>query len=191
MDLIDTRSVQLSSSFPSPVSFFQSCQSQEFSLPKTMLKYVWTNPKSVKGYQKLVKTCKLLFLKNPIIIVNSLFCIKPNGWEICFYDKCIYGCEHLKIDIKYLRSKLWLINYLHIRNVGKIDMDLFYTKLFQCNVKHVYFGNLTLNLNDIKILAHNTEKCVFSLAFVKDENAMDVSFSKLYELLPNIRILHL
>uniref|UniRef100_A0AC35G221 Uncharacterized protein n=1 Tax=Panagrolaimus sp. PS1159 TaxID=55785 RepID=A0AC35G221_9BILA len=70
-------------------------------------------------------------------------------------------------------------------------MDLFYSKLFRCNVKDVLFGNLTFKSSDIKILASKAESCTFSVIFVKDNNGIEIPFHKLFELLPQIKWLHL
>uniref|UniRef100_A0AC34FWQ4 Uncharacterized protein n=1 Tax=Panagrolaimus sp. ES5 TaxID=591445 RepID=A0AC34FWQ4_9BILA len=45
---------------------------QEWSLPDSFMYYIAMNPKSAEVYQKLVKSCKFFYIKNPILVVPRL-----------------------------------------------------------------------------------------------------------------------
>uniref|UniRef100_A0AC34FGX2 Uncharacterized protein n=1 Tax=Panagrolaimus sp. ES5 TaxID=591445 RepID=A0AC34FGX2_9BILA len=45
---------------------------REWSLPDSIMYYMAMNPKSAEVYQKLVKSCKYFYIKNPIVVVPDL-----------------------------------------------------------------------------------------------------------------------
>uniref|UniRef100_A0A914PK92 Uncharacterized protein n=1 Tax=Panagrolaimus davidi TaxID=227884 RepID=A0A914PK92_9BILA len=72
--------------------------------------YITMNPKTPKVHQKLIKTCKHFFIKNPILVVFELCFDDENGWHAMFNGQYISGEEHRRIVFKNVLNEATLLN---------------------------------------------------------------------------------
>uniref|UniRef100_A0A914PG02 Uncharacterized protein n=1 Tax=Panagrolaimus davidi TaxID=227884 RepID=A0A914PG02_9BILA len=133
------------------------------------------NPKSAAIYQKLIKTCKFFFAKNPLLIIQSLW-YSNDQWEIC----------NKLFSFKNLTCKIWITEELF--------MDLYEAKcpprsilssiipqIFQCDVQNLTIMNQDIALNDLSLLLSSAEYIAFDDVIVKDENNSIVGIENIVE----------
>uniref|UniRef100_A0A914Q2V4 Uncharacterized protein n=1 Tax=Panagrolaimus davidi TaxID=227884 RepID=A0A914Q2V4_9BILA len=89
--------------FPNRGEFYSTYRHQDFAFRDSIMHYIAKNPKSVKLYQKLVKSCKYFFLKNPILSLyelrNTIF-----GWGAMAEAEDGWT----SLDINNVTSKFWI-----------------------------------------------------------------------------------
>uniref|UniRef100_A0A914PBQ5 Uncharacterized protein n=1 Tax=Panagrolaimus davidi TaxID=227884 RepID=A0A914PBQ5_9BILA len=62
--------------------FMATYRHQNFSMPDSFVFYIAKNPKTWKLYQKMVKTCKYFFVKNPILVIDKHLNYYDSQWTI-------------------------------------------------------------------------------------------------------------
>uniref|UniRef100_A0A914QDZ0 Uncharacterized protein n=1 Tax=Panagrolaimus davidi TaxID=227884 RepID=A0A914QDZ0_9BILA len=155
--------------------FYSTFLRQFFSLPNSIIYYIIMNPKSSAIYQKLIKTCKYFFTKNPLLIIQSLW-YSNDQWEIC---NKVFG-------FKNLTCKVWITEALF--------MDLYDTKcaprsilssivpqIFRCDVQNLTIMDQDIALNDLSLLLSFAEHITFVDVIVTDENNSIVGVENIVE----------
>uniref|UniRef100_A0AC34FS39 Uncharacterized protein n=1 Tax=Panagrolaimus sp. ES5 TaxID=591445 RepID=A0AC34FS39_9BILA len=112
MSVVALKSPSLSIKFPNYHDFRASSRQQIFSIPESIVLYMAKNPKlTIKFYQKIVKTCKYVFIENPIIHFHCLQFDDENGWQTCIDNRCERAtsdepyCE-IDMDLNKLQAKI-------------------------------------------------------------------------------------
>uniref|UniRef100_A0A914P760 Uncharacterized protein n=1 Tax=Panagrolaimus davidi TaxID=227884 RepID=A0A914P760_9BILA len=129
--------------FPTREQFLNSCQPQkEFSFPKSTMDYICLNPKNEEGYLKLAKTCKYIFLKNPILLIDAMEHSKEGceGGRIML-EECLNLRNATLIPLNKIEAKFWMCGSLEIAETDKQKMDLFISKIFRSEIKNLDLGS--------------------------------------------------
>uniref|UniRef100_A0A914P8G3 Uncharacterized protein n=1 Tax=Panagrolaimus davidi TaxID=227884 RepID=A0A914P8G3_9BILA len=84
--------------------FMATYRHQNFSIPDSVIFYIAKNPKTAELYQKMIKTCKYFFIKNPIIVID-----KPLN-----YDNSQWTIVQTPYDMNQTTSKLWTADDLNV-----------------------------------------------------------------------------
>uniref|UniRef100_A0A914Q7N9 DUF38 domain-containing protein n=1 Tax=Panagrolaimus davidi TaxID=227884 RepID=A0A914Q7N9_9BILA len=155
--------------------FFAQYFRQNFSLPDSIMRYTEKNPKTWKLYQKMIRTCKDFFVKNPILVVRRLSHNKNDVW---FADQ-------LLIDLKKIKCKFWVTEKFFVfQNVEDYVPNIVSSnvpKLYKCEAKFVYLTCHTISYYDLSFLISDAEKIVFIDVTLKDENGKILPLEKLIE----------
>uniref|UniRef100_A0AC34FBM1 Uncharacterized protein n=1 Tax=Panagrolaimus sp. ES5 TaxID=591445 RepID=A0AC34FBM1_9BILA len=188
--------------FPSKTQFLQTYRHQSFSLPESIMHYMAMNPPSAEIYEKLVKSCKYFFVKNPILILSDLH-FKFNEWGTLF--KCFegpYRYKWTKVDVA--SHKFWITQSLYVdprypnfdsdgKPVGDSNnkyrlIATVIPRIYQCNAKKLTMFNQVMFYNELLVLAPSVEYIDFSDVFCVYENDDGlVSFEKLFVLFPKVK----
>uniref|UniRef100_A0A914QPW3 Uncharacterized protein n=1 Tax=Panagrolaimus davidi TaxID=227884 RepID=A0A914QPW3_9BILA len=150
---------------------------QNFALPGTIMFYILMNPKTAALYQKLIKTCKYFFVKNPILIVYGL---RYNG------DKWIV--DEKPFDLSKLTCKVWNTYYLNIELTTSVKtgnqrlLSSLMQKLYRCDAKELTLSYQVLSFRDLYILISSAKVISFYNVTIKNENGSNVALEKVFEI---------
>uniref|UniRef100_A0A914NZ64 Uncharacterized protein n=1 Tax=Panagrolaimus davidi TaxID=227884 RepID=A0A914NZ64_9BILA len=161
--------------------FYSSFFRQSFSLPNTIILYICKNPKSAAIYQKLIKTCKFFFTKNPVLIIQSLW-YSNDRWEVC---NKLFG-------FKNLTCKLWITEELFVdlyeaKCAPRSILSSIIPQIFRCDVQNLTIMNQDIALNDLSLLLSSAEYIAFVDVIVKDENNSVVGVENIIEAAKNAK----
>uniref|UniRef100_A0AC34FB21 Uncharacterized protein n=1 Tax=Panagrolaimus sp. ES5 TaxID=591445 RepID=A0AC34FB21_9BILA len=136
-------------------NFRQTCQPQIFSFSKTIMKYVLLNPESPETYLKTIKSCKLLFLKNPILIIPILRYTKFDGWKYCCTNEMETFYNGLQnIDLDKIQSKIWITEILRVfPDSSKTIASKIVPKIYRCDAKMLQLENQNISFQDFQFLS--------------------------------------
>uniref|UniRef100_A0A914QPT5 Uncharacterized protein n=1 Tax=Panagrolaimus davidi TaxID=227884 RepID=A0A914QPT5_9BILA len=166
--------------FPNRGQFYSTYRRQDFAFQDSIMHYIAKNPKSVKLYQKLVKSCKHFFLKNPILILYKL-CSTSAGWEARAED------DWKRLDIYNISSKFWITEGFY-GFTGKNDLvSSLIPKLYKCDAKMLHLFDQIITSDELLFLASNAEEIDFSEVVVKYADGSVVPLEKVVEVLPKIK----
>uniref|UniRef100_A0AC34GEQ9 Uncharacterized protein n=1 Tax=Panagrolaimus sp. ES5 TaxID=591445 RepID=A0AC34GEQ9_9BILA len=148
--------------------------------------YILFNPKTKEGYLKLVKTCKYLFLKNPVLLIDLMEHSKNEceGGRIML-EECLNLRNATLIPLDKIMAKFWLYDTLEISQTDKQKMDLFVSKIFRSEIKVLDLGFSTLIFDHFKVLCSGHVKRA-KIGRVKYTDGTDVPIEKLAKFLPNV-----
>uniref|UniRef100_A0AC35GI74 Uncharacterized protein n=1 Tax=Panagrolaimus sp. PS1159 TaxID=55785 RepID=A0AC35GI74_9BILA len=155
--------------------FYSTFLRQFFSLPNYIIYYILMNPKSSAFFQKLIKTCKYFFAKNPLLIIQSLW-YSNDQWEI--YNKAF--------SFKNLTCKVWITEELFMdlyeaKCAPRSILSSIVPQIFRCDVQHLTIINQDIALNDLSLLLSSAEYIAFDDVIVKDENNSIVGIENIVE----------
>uniref|UniRef100_A0A914P7Q2 Uncharacterized protein n=1 Tax=Panagrolaimus davidi TaxID=227884 RepID=A0A914P7Q2_9BILA len=168
---------------------------QYFSIPNSLIYYIAKNPSSHKLYSKLIQSCKYFFEKNPILVaakfqdcqdgVNSLIC--SNKYLECKKNKkqcCV------KIDIKKLKSKMWIIAELDMDYGDKDYVSFILPKLYRCELYHIGICDKIVMFEDLEFF-NSAKDLVLHGTSVKYNDGTVVMLEKILERFPNVEFFEL
>ena len=130
---------------------FATPRPQRFSLPRSIVYYITMTPCSSLGFEKLQRSCKYFFSKNPVIVVDEL--------SINEYDNFTLRNEKpLKIKKLFIEAenlvklpfKIWVTNmcciWSNIYQSGENCnwAEFFQTKILKSEIRMLDLGNLSL-----------------------------------------------
>uniref|UniRef100_A0AC35EWV9 Uncharacterized protein n=1 Tax=Panagrolaimus sp. PS1159 TaxID=55785 RepID=A0AC35EWV9_9BILA len=123
---------------------------QTFALPDSMMFYIKKN-RSASLYKKLIKSCKYFFIKQPLLIVNSLF---------YYYTEWLV--ENKTFDLSKCTLKLWILDELDVspdcRNAGHDELAVsVMSKLHRCDAKELSLSFQVISFNDLSSLISSAE----------------------------------
>uniref|UniRef100_A0AC34FTI1 Uncharacterized protein n=1 Tax=Panagrolaimus sp. ES5 TaxID=591445 RepID=A0AC34FTI1_9BILA len=176
--------------YPTRQEFLHSSIPQKLiPFPKSFMDYILLNPTSKDGYLKLVKTCKYMFLQNPILLIDSMEHSKYEceGGRIML-EECLNLCKETLIPLNKIAAKFWLYDHLEIRDTDKEKMDLFISKIFRCEIKVLELQSSTLLFEHFKALCSKYVEWA-KIGKVKYSDGSEVPIEKLIDLLPNVNYL--
>uniref|UniRef100_A0A914QU60 Maturase K n=1 Tax=Panagrolaimus davidi TaxID=227884 RepID=A0A914QU60_9BILA len=138
-----------------------------------------------KGYQKLVKTCKYFFAKNPVFAIEELT-FSFNQKPICFLNNI-----KKSINFDNLTSKLWVYEAISASFYKTPNIFSSYISHFYRNdVKNLHLFYQNLSYNEFLFLASNVEDIGLLEIIVKNENDEIVPLEKLIKALQKIKRIH-
>uniref|UniRef100_A0AC34F7R1 Uncharacterized protein n=1 Tax=Panagrolaimus sp. ES5 TaxID=591445 RepID=A0AC34F7R1_9BILA len=166
---------------PKKIYFTGPYRRQEWSLPDSIMYYMAMNPKSAEIYRKLVKSCKYFYIKNPIVVVESLIYAKEK-WQIS------YGKE--TVDMSNVTPKLWITNDLNVSHYASVNPNLvspIIQNIYKCDARLVFLRDQVISFDDFCFLASNIEEFYSYNFIVKDENGSSLAFEKLFQILSKVQ----
>uniref|UniRef100_A0AC35GP31 Uncharacterized protein n=1 Tax=Panagrolaimus sp. PS1159 TaxID=55785 RepID=A0AC35GP31_9BILA len=163
---------------------------QNFLLPLSIIYYIAKNPLSTKVYQKLVKTCKFFFEKNPIIIFDNLdtldnttkYHISQNANLVCSQNN--FECC-VKADLKTLSTKIWITRGLHIHRHIENCVAGIVQKNFRFEILRLVINDNDIIFDDLKYLASYARRVTLWINTIKYKNGSIVMLDKILELFPS------
>uniref|UniRef100_A0A914QW75 Uncharacterized protein n=1 Tax=Panagrolaimus davidi TaxID=227884 RepID=A0A914QW75_9BILA len=168
--------------FPNRGQFYSTYRRQNFVFRDSFMQYIAKNPKSVKLYQKLVKSCKYFFLKNPILILYKLRDTNF-GWEAMAEAEDCWK----RLDINNITSKFWIIEGFYGYTGSNHIVSSLIPKLYKCDAKWLDLVNQIITFDELLFLASNAEHFDFYGVVVKYEDGSLVPLEKVVEALPKIK----
>uniref|UniRef100_A0AC34GRT7 Uncharacterized protein n=1 Tax=Panagrolaimus sp. ES5 TaxID=591445 RepID=A0AC34GRT7_9BILA len=175
--------------------FYSSYRRQNFSLPDSIMFYIAKNPSSVNVYQKLIKSCKYFFVRNPIIVLSEL-CNDYEGWQTSIQNvssreggRIMYPFVSIQnIDINNTCAKFWItdgfkVDGSYVKN-NRI-MSSIIPKIYRCDAERLYLSNQIVFLDELMFLGLNVgDDLNLDSVIVKNEDDTVVALEKLVELFP-------
>uniref|UniRef100_A0A914QTL8 Uncharacterized protein n=1 Tax=Panagrolaimus davidi TaxID=227884 RepID=A0A914QTL8_9BILA len=168
---------------------------QYFSIPNSLIYYIAKNPSSHKVYSKLIQTCKYFFEKNPILVaakfqdckdgINSLIC--SNEYLECKKNKqkcCI------KIDIKKLKSKIWIIAELDMDYGDKDYVSFILPKFYRCELYHFGLTDKIVMFEDLEFFNSAKDLVLHETSIIYNDGTV-VMLEKILERFPNVEFFEL
>uniref|UniRef100_A0A914PRT0 Uncharacterized protein n=1 Tax=Panagrolaimus davidi TaxID=227884 RepID=A0A914PRT0_9BILA len=176
--------------FPTRKEYINSCKSQQFPFLNSIMDYILKSPKSIKLYQKLIQSCKILFLKNPILIIFVLeFRIKSNGkesWHYGFEKRCGFFLDSEEIDMKNNMSKLWITEGLRITdNGGNGNIKNLIPKLYQCDAINLSLMGINIGFMNLKHLSKRVKNFDANYSSIVDEKGELLTMEDILEVFSN------
>uniref|UniRef100_A0AC34FQJ4 DUF38 domain-containing protein n=1 Tax=Panagrolaimus sp. ES5 TaxID=591445 RepID=A0AC34FQJ4_9BILA len=126
---------------------------QYFSLPYSIMYYMAMNPPTPEVYNKLIKSCKYFFERNPILVVERM-----DETSICAERYCdSTGFDNQPCCVKYninkIKSKFWLTRELHLSAAATPNfISLLLPKLFLCEINQLTLFDKLVLFDDFKYL---------------------------------------
>uniref|UniRef100_A0A914PPE1 Uncharacterized protein n=1 Tax=Panagrolaimus davidi TaxID=227884 RepID=A0A914PPE1_9BILA len=165
------------------VKFMATYYHQSFSIPESFVFYIAKNPITWKLYQKMVKTCKFFFVKNPILVVDKYLCYYGSKWTM----------EKAPYDMDQTTSKLWITSDLNVSPKYSITAETkdrniltsIIPKLYRCDVRVLFLLNQDISYHDLPFLTSSAESVFFNQVVVKHEDGSNVDVQKIVEIASN------
>uniref|UniRef100_A0A914P5M5 Uncharacterized protein n=1 Tax=Panagrolaimus davidi TaxID=227884 RepID=A0A914P5M5_9BILA len=144
--------------------FMATYQRQNFSMPDSVIFYVAKNPKTAELYLKMVKTCKYFFIKNPIIIFDSLDNY-PGKWRV----------NEKPLDLTKYNCQYWITDKINASAYVFVDKNIFspiIPKLYRCDAKSLFLYFQVVSFIELSLLISSAEKIDFHTVIVKKCDAV-------------------
>uniref|UniRef100_A0A914Z6N7 Uncharacterized protein n=1 Tax=Panagrolaimus superbus TaxID=310955 RepID=A0A914Z6N7_9BILA len=164
--------------------FLTTYRRQRFSLPDPIMHYIAKNPKNAKVYQKMIRSCKYFFTKNPLLIISHLT-FDGYGWRTWIKND-------LKIvDINRFSSKLWIKESLSVstENVSIVASSIV-SKIYRSDFKILTLLYQSISLNDLLIFCSSVNGLTLKRVAVKNYDDTVVPFEKVIEQLPKVKTIN-
>uniref|UniRef100_A0A914QRM5 Uncharacterized protein n=1 Tax=Panagrolaimus davidi TaxID=227884 RepID=A0A914QRM5_9BILA len=162
----------------SRAKFFAKYFRQNFALPDSIIHYIAKNPKTWMLYQKIIRTCKYFFVKNPILVVPLLSYIHDDVWVV---DADV----ELLIDLNKIKCKFWVTEEFDVLpGVNDYNPNILSSnilKLYKCDVIFLFLICQTISYNDLSFFISVAEEIGFKDVNLKDENGKILPLEKIIE----------
>uniref|UniRef100_A0AC35F701 Uncharacterized protein n=1 Tax=Panagrolaimus sp. PS1159 TaxID=55785 RepID=A0AC35F701_9BILA len=165
---------------------------QNWSLPYlTIIYYIATKCSSSNVYQKLIKSCKYFFAKNPLSICKDLF--------YCEGEWLMNDGDPKDLGYNDSSKRYWITHALYVTPIfcNKQYPRIFCTqqdlaslilpKIYQCDATEVYIKNQIVFCDEIMIIGSKAEKVNFHSVTVQQRDGTLVPLEKLVQLFPKLR----
>uniref|UniRef100_A0A914PEX9 Uncharacterized protein n=1 Tax=Panagrolaimus davidi TaxID=227884 RepID=A0A914PEX9_9BILA len=167
--------------------FMASYYYQNFSMPDSLVFHIAKNPKTWKLYQKMVKSCKYFFVKNPILVIDKQLNHYGSQWTIM---KTPY-------DMNQTKSKLWIASCLTVFNRNYFTTEMtdrniltsIIPKLYRCDVLSLSLLKQVISYDDLPLLISSAEMIRFDQVVVKHEDGSNVDIQKIVEIASNATLI--
>uniref|UniRef100_A0A914Q4R4 Uncharacterized protein n=1 Tax=Panagrolaimus davidi TaxID=227884 RepID=A0A914Q4R4_9BILA len=163
-------------------------------MPDSLVYYIAKNPTTWKMYQKMVKTCKYFFIKNPILVIDQRLCLSIARSYYYKYEPTFIQTPY---DIKQTKSKLWIAHDLTVGYsvIAETKYPNFLTsiipKLYRCDVRVLSLHNQVISYFDLPLLTSSAEKVYFNQVVVKHKDGSSVEVQKIVEIASNATRIHI
>uniref|UniRef100_A0A914PYC0 Uncharacterized protein n=1 Tax=Panagrolaimus davidi TaxID=227884 RepID=A0A914PYC0_9BILA len=152
---------------------------QDFSMSDSVIFYIAKNPKTCKLYQKMVKTCKYFFVKNPILVIPYLS-----------YYEFQWTIEQTPYDINQTTSTLWVAQGLTVSPAYSVSAEAkyqsiltsFIPKVYRCDVLILSLLNQVISYHDLPLLISSAKDVIFDQVVVNHEDGSNVDLQKIVEI---------
>uniref|UniRef100_A0A914QXC5 Uncharacterized protein n=1 Tax=Panagrolaimus davidi TaxID=227884 RepID=A0A914QXC5_9BILA len=159
------------------VKFMETYHHQNFSMPDSFVFYMAKNPKTWKLYQKMVKTCKFFFVKNPVLVIDDSLNYHGSQWTII----------QTPYDMNQTTSKLWIAHGLFVSSITAemIDPNILNSiipKLYRCDAWVLSLFEQVIFYHDLPLLTSSAKLIFFDQVVVKHEDGSNVDVQKIVEI---------
>uniref|UniRef100_A0A914PHP0 Uncharacterized protein n=1 Tax=Panagrolaimus davidi TaxID=227884 RepID=A0A914PHP0_9BILA len=166
--------------------FMATYRHQNFSMPDSFVFYIAKNPKTWKLYQKMVKTCKFFFVKNPILVIDRTLNYDGSQWDI----------EETPYDMNQTTSMLWIADDLTVDSDTAATKDqniltLIIPKIYRCDACMLSLKKQVISYRDLPLLTSSAEWIYFDEVVVKHENGSNVEVQKIVKIASNAMLIHI
>uniref|UniRef100_A0A914Q6Z1 Uncharacterized protein n=1 Tax=Panagrolaimus davidi TaxID=227884 RepID=A0A914Q6Z1_9BILA len=166
--------------------FMATYRHQNFSMPDSLIFYIAKNPKTWKLYQKMVKTCKYFFVKNPILVIDKHLYNDDSKWFIA----------QTPYDINQTTSKLWIADDFSVDSdiTEAKDQNILTSiipKIYRCDVRFLSLLNQVISYRDLPLLISSAEMIHFDEVVVKHEHGSNVDVQKIVEIASKATLIHI
>uniref|UniRef100_A0A914PH47 Uncharacterized protein n=1 Tax=Panagrolaimus davidi TaxID=227884 RepID=A0A914PH47_9BILA len=147
---------------------------QNFALPDTIMFYILMNPKTAKLYQKLIKSCKYFFVKNPVLVISYLF-----------YNCDKWFVDQKPFDLSKLTCKVWITDKLNLCSVKTGNQSILpslMSKFYRCDAKDLLLSNQVLSFHDLSLLISSAKDISLYNISIKNKNGSNVALEKVIEI---------
>uniref|UniRef100_A0A914QRG7 Uncharacterized protein n=1 Tax=Panagrolaimus davidi TaxID=227884 RepID=A0A914QRG7_9BILA len=163
--------------------FMETYRHQNFSMPDSLVFYIAKNSKSWKLYQKMVKTCKYFFIKNPILVIDKQLNHFGSEWTI----------EETPYNMNQTTSKHWYDSAISpVYSTETKDHNILASiipKLYRCDVWILQLLKQVISYHDLPLLISSAEMIYFVQVVVKHEDGSNVEVQKIVEIASNATII--
>jgi hypothetical protein len=160
--------------------FYETYRNQDFAIPGSLMHYIAKNPLSPKVYQKLIKTCKFFFVKNPVLVLSNLYYAK-NGWVTWSNG------NRTKVDLKNGLEKYWVADYFGACSSRVSVASSIVPRISRCNIQRLSLATQIISYNDLMILPKDVEDLTMNKVFVKNDVTFFVTMDKIFDLFPKVK----
>jgi hypothetical protein len=159
--------------------FYETYRNQDFAFSGSLMYYIAKNPLSPKVYQKMIKSCKFFFVKNPLLVLSNLY-YANNGWVTWSNG------NRTKVDLNGL-EKYWVAEYFWTCSSRASAAASIVPRISLCNVQRLSLANQIISYNDLMILAKDVEDLTLNKVFVRNEVTFFVTVDKIFDLFPKVK----
>ena len=165
---------------------FKKLFHQRFSLPSWIIYYMAKNPTTPDVYEKLVRSCKYWYPKNPVIVVDSII-FREDGFSI---EKSEEGIRFGFLSLTQISCKFW-IHSLTVFTLIKWRTEFLRDKIFRIKNLNVYSAGVVLEQILRPDTAESVKNVCFSLAAPRHANGILMSLGKIFAFFPNLEEFYL
>ena len=160
---------------------FEKLYSQSFSIPSSIIYYITKNPVSPSTYEKLIRSCKHFFAKNPIIVVDGIRFSRDDGFSV---SKNLAVKSYKSLN--QVLCKFWVDSLA----IQKCPINLNH-RIFRVN--ELYLNNDSVILEQILCpeVIEAIRKIKFRNTISKHADGSTMSIENLLEFFPNLESIDL
>uniref|UniRef100_A0AC35EVN1 Uncharacterized protein n=1 Tax=Panagrolaimus sp. PS1159 TaxID=55785 RepID=A0AC35EVN1_9BILA len=161
---------------------------QIFAFPPDMIKYMTMKPSSAKGWNKLIRTCKYFYAKNPLNVVKSLRYTDENQWKAAVFHG--NSCYHYWMisDFSKIKYQIWISKSLEISSLTSNLASSVISKLYPQELCNIHFKNQIISFNEFQIIAACNKLKTLEFRNVKIfDGGKNVPFETIIKNLSNVR----
>lgn len=157
---------------------------QQFSLPPNLIYHITQYPCSFQVHQKLQKTCKYFYSKNPVIVVETVsgkperISFGPTGCQAESYTEETFNPSF----------KIWVTEIMTFENYhgDPFDVKDVFRKIFRYEVDRLCLRRLNLSFDELTLFASSPRihSIWFDKLHVQYANGDTVPLEKIIELFP-------
>uniref|UniRef100_A0AC34G7C4 DUF38 domain-containing protein n=1 Tax=Panagrolaimus sp. ES5 TaxID=591445 RepID=A0AC34G7C4_9BILA len=148
--------------------------------------------KSLHIYNKLIRSCKYFFVKDPILILHCLH-FDGEEWIRCIKESCLdleTETEIVKIDLKKIRSKIYVTSFLKISSSNSDIASSLVSKLCTCNVSGLKLQNQRISFEDLLLFSKNVGFLTLDKSTVFEENGNEVAYEQIVSSFRDLQCFH-
>uniref|UniRef100_A0A914PNK6 Uncharacterized protein n=1 Tax=Panagrolaimus davidi TaxID=227884 RepID=A0A914PNK6_9BILA len=173
------------------VAFFDTCQSQDFLLPKPIILYIIENA-GHRVLRKLFASCKYFYAKKQTPICYRL----QTGYEEKFINEGLILWEKnglIKSDLKRCLKKTFIYGSIFINCRDKTVFSTLLPRIYRCEAKFISLYDQSISFDELKFLIEHGGIVTLDLGHseIKDEKGDYVCLEQIIQFLPNISMLEL
>ena len=162
---------------------FEKPMPQQFSLPAFIVYYMSKNPTTPEVYEKLIRTCKYFYSKNPIIVAEFIKISKDY-----FRIRVTYVSKTYPIisNLNQISCKFWITGEVSVDGSLSFAIDILREKMFKLTKLSFWDMHVPIDtVSSIKVVKLMKElKLVGSVPEFADGTLMPCE--KVFESFPNL-----
>uniref|UniRef100_A0AC34GC47 AraC family transcriptional regulator n=1 Tax=Panagrolaimus sp. ES5 TaxID=591445 RepID=A0AC34GC47_9BILA len=159
------------------------CLPQEWSLPDSIIYYITKNPSSAKAHHKSIQTCKYFFVKNSIIVADSLHICHYNEGDVIWLEN---EKEHFQLA-NVSKKKLWITSeFANFAQTPQNIVSSVLPSIYRSEAKSLRLINQVLSFKQFLFITSKVESIFVGDITVTNPNGSIAPLEKLVEALPTV-----